>query len=141
MKKRLMKKLNTVKIKKILDEVEQAGYRVSCTVFGSGYLLLRSRANSICEFELKKFPEWVFGIWLNNKNPYNKRKPFFIFGENVHCIDNKFKPSRATLSETTLHEFLEHLDIIYELIKGKCDKKDAKVLTWSKYLTYAEKRK
>ena len=60
---------------------------------------------SVSWFYLNEFPNWKFGIWLNDKNGYS------IFGEHEYLID-KFKPTRTYLSEIDVSKFNKKLNEI-----------------------------
>jgi len=110
MNKRIRKKLekinNTNRINEILKSLN---YTIQKKIFGSGYFLFDFEKNSICWFWLKEFPDWKFGIWLND-NSYD------IFGEHTILID-KFKPSASYMSFNNVQDFNNDLQLI--LIKDK----------------------
>ena len=121
MNKRQLKKRNTKYIKSILNSVPFKKEKIS---FGSSYFIFEMEPNSIVWFWLKAFPEWRFGIWLN-QDDYRK---YEIFGQRISMID-KFKPSRSELCEDYAHNFnMELFNIIGKHPKWKdyLDKADNK---------------
>jgi len=118
MKKRKLKKRNRKHIDKVLSFIP---YTLKRRVFGSGYFIFSFEESSVAWFWLKEFPDWRFGIWLNEED-YTK---FEIFGQCISMID-KFKPSRSELCEDNIQCFVDELHKIY-------DKDD----TWLEYLAEA----
>lgn len=97
-----IKKQNKDRINKILEELD---YKVVKKYFGDGYFIFTFQKCSVSWFYLNEFPNWRFGIWLNDKNGYS------IFGEHEYLID-KFKPTRTYLSEIDVSKFNEKLNEI-----------------------------
>ena len=122
MKKRILKKRNKKTINSILEKVSY-GYSINKRRFGNGYFMFTFPDNSICWFWLDEFPDWKFGIWLNEDNSYD------IFGEARVQID-KFKPSRATLSKNNVIDFMNELKKV-ENSEGE----------WKRYHQYTEQYK
>ena len=97
-----IKRENKDRINKILEELD---YKVVKKYFGDGYFIFTFQKCSVSWFYLNEFPNWKFGIWLNDKNGYS------IFGEHEYLID-KFKPTRTYLSEIDVSKFNEKLNEI-----------------------------
>ncbi len=122
MKKRKLKKRNRLYIDSL---IKQLPYTLKKRVYGSGYFIFSFSESSVSWFWLKDFPDWKFGIWLNEED--NKR--FEIFGQCISMID-KFKPSRSELCEDNITGFAK------ELYKIKSNHSD-----WQEYLIEAEEAK
>ena len=97
-----IKRENKDRINKILEELD---YKVVKKYFGDGYFIFTFQKCSVSWFYLNEFPNWKFGIWLNDKNGYS------IFGEHEYLID-KFKPTRTYLSEIDVSKFNKKLNEI-----------------------------
>ena len=80
--KRRVKIINKKRHEVLFTEISKK-YSISKKVFGNGYFLFSFDENTISWFWLEEFPDWKFGIWLN-ENGYD------IFGEAIIQID-KFK--------------------------------------------------
>lgn len=126
MKKRLLKKKNRNKILSILNDIEVSGFNIKEKCFGNSYFILTFEPSSVCHFKLKEFPDWKFGIWLEE----NK---FSIFGENIYMID-KFKPSRSTLSFESVNDVSEFISEL-KLVLSNTDTE------WNNYLSDAKEAK
>jgi len=100
--KRRLKIKNKKEINNILKQLSSK-FTITEKKFGDGYFILTFEPNSICWFYLKEFPEWKFGIWLNEE-----KKSYSIFGEAISLI-NKFKPSASTLSFNNITDFNNEL--------------------------------
>jgi len=104
-KPRKLKKRNRKYIKSILNMIP---FKIKAQLFGSGYFIFSFRESSVLHFKLKEFPDWKFGIWLND---YDYRQ-YEIFGQCISMID-KFKPSRSPLCEDNIQSFNDELYKIY----------------------------
>ena len=101
MNKRQLKKNNKSRINMILSFIPFT--LKGKPLFGSGYFIFEKPESSIAWFYLKDFPEWKFGIWLNEEG-----SGYDIFGQMIASID-KFKPYASNLSETDVQLFVDEL--------------------------------
>ncbi len=101
LKKRQIKKNNRSRINMILSFIP---FRLNGKPrFGSGYFIFEKPESSIAWFYLKDFPEWKFGIWLDEEG-----SGYSIFGQMIASID-KFKPYASALSSTDVQSFVNEL--------------------------------
>ena len=82
--------------------------KISERHFLDGYFIFYHGENAVCHFKLKKYPQWLFGIWLRymeEKDPGKDKINVQIFAQIEENID-KFKPTRS--------EFLSEFDLYKE---------------------------
>lgn len=108
MKKRIKQKMQKIKNanrqEHILHQIAQH-FTIQSKVFGNGYFIFSMGASSVCHFELKETPDWLYGIWLHDTG-------YEIFGEHGDLID-KFKPSRTYVSvENNVNAFIDKIKAI-----------------------------
>lgn len=51
------------KILEVLKHIETTGYHIKNSRFSNSYFMFESKDTTICEFEIKEIPGFLFGIW------------------------------------------------------------------------------
>lgn len=102
-KNKIAKRKNQERHQKLLNTLNEYCLTPTVLRYLDGYFIFDFDKSSVCHFNIKELPGWLFGIWLgDNKNQYS------IFGEPEEYID-KFKPSAVQYSYENIDEFAKQM--------------------------------
>lgn len=104
---------NKEKMTSLLDAIRNMGYTVKNDVYGNSYFFFEDEEDSVCHFEIKEIPGFLFGIWSTCRfDPIEKQikesetgtwadsleihsKSELVFFTQYKRDMDKFKPSRS----------------------------------------------
>lgn len=106
---------------KVIEALGASGLEIKSCVYGDGYYIFEFGKDSVAHIVFRGLRDWLWGVWVINKDGDDTEHRVSLFGEHRYYID-KFKPTAVAVSReftVTDDEFTDpDVDVLSDNVWG-----------------------